>query len=62
MSTLIYASVYRAGIRKRSKRLNGWHPSAAVAALSDNEARSVLENFESSEDFAVFVKPYLAGT
>ncbi len=32
---------------------------SVVAKLSDNEMRGVLENFESSQDFAVFVRPYI---
>jgi hypothetical protein len=31
------------------------------AALSDAEMRSILQGFEQSEDFSLFVKPYLAG-
>ncbi|HTR24498.1 MAG TPA: hypothetical protein VMI10_10975 [Terriglobales bacterium] len=41
---------------------HGLEPSgffATVAKLSDNEMRGVLENFQSSEDFSIFVKPYL---
>jgi hypothetical protein len=34
---------------------------SVVAKLSDNEMRAVLENFEASEDFAVFVRPYIEG-
>lgn len=34
---------------------------SVVAKFSNNEARSVLENFESSSDFAVFVGPYTKG-
>lgn len=43
---------------------HGLEPSqcfSVVAKLSDNEMRAVLENFEASEDFAVFVRPYIEG-
>jgi hypothetical protein len=46
----------------RSATEHGLEPSgffATVAKLSDNEMQGVLENFQSSEDFSVFVKPYL---
>ena len=42
----------------------GLEPSqffSVVAKLSDNEMRGVLENFETSEDFAIFARPYLKG-
>lgn len=49
----------------RNAAEHGFEPAAffrTVAALSDNEMRGILENFEASEDFSLFVKPYLRGT
>jgi hypothetical protein len=46
----------------RNAAQHGLEPSVfftTVAKLSDNEMRGVLENFQSSEDFSVFVRPYL---
>jgi hypothetical protein len=42
----------------------GLEPSqffSLVSKLSDSEMRGALQNFESSKDFAIFVRPYIGG-
>jgi hypothetical protein len=49
------------GKTKQSHRFEPIGFCRTVAVPSDVEMRGALWNLESSEDFMVFVKPYLAG-